>query len=338
MTDGLMERSTATGEQWGRNCRLTIQIDETMPEALDLSNFKITFIISQATNEQPKAAEIYVYNLSGETISLLAGTDDSKKNTLLTLACSYGSNEPEIIFKGNIFQYRRGRENQCDTYLCILAISGDVIKQQAVLSQSVPAGTPIQGLNELIAKESAKYGLDIGDMVKLSEQCYPRGRTLFGSLHGYIEKIGKENNVTYDYSDGVLTSADIEKWSIEPMQVLTAETGMVGMPQLTSEGLIVKCLLNPKLKRMGRIQIDLTNLQTENYDIGYSGQGVDQPHKDRKLATNAQGIFVIQAVEHSGDTRGDEWYTNLVCTALGSVVPKSGISISAVDGDWKPAG
>ncbi len=94
---------------------------------------------------------------------------------------------------------------------------------------------------------------------------------------------------------------------------------------------MVKCLLNPKLKRKDRIQIDLTNLQSENFDISYGGQQVDQPQKTPKLATNAQGIFVIQALEHSGDTRGDEWYTNLVCTALGAVVPKSGITINAVD-------
>lgn len=46
--------------------------------------------------------------------------------------------------------------------------------------------------------------------------------------------------------------------------------------------------------------------------------------------------FVIQAIKHSGDTRGDEYYTNMVCTALGAVVPKSGITINAVDDDWTP--
>ena len=88
---------------------------------------------------------------------------------------------------------------------------------------------------------------------------------------------------------------------------------------------------NPKLKRKGRIQVDMSNLQTESYDIGYSGQQVDQPYKNPKTATNAEGMFIIQAIEHSGDTRGDEWYTTLVCTAINAVVPKTGITINAVD-------
>ncbi|WP_446906156.1 baseplate hub protein [Acinetobacter baumannii] len=319
-----------------RNCRLTIQVDNNAPDALDFSKFKITFVVSQPTNEQPKAAEIYIYNLSSQTMNLLAGVGDSKKDTQVILACSYDNDEPEVIFKGSVFQFRRGRSSPVDTYLCVLAISGDQVRNGAVINQSVPAGTPIHGLSELIEEEVKKYGIDVGEIAALSDQKYPRGRVLFGSLHGYIEKIGKENNVTYDYSDGVLTSTELDKYSIQPMFVLTANTGMVGMPQLTSEGLVVKCLLNPKLKRKDRIQIDLTNLQSENFDISYGGQQVDQPQKTPKLATNAQGIFVIQALENSGDTRGEEWYTTMVCTALGSVVPKSGITINAVDDSWTP--
>ncbi|MEQ1191211.1 hypothetical protein ABLU13_19660, partial [Acinetobacter seifertii] len=63
--------------QWMRNCRLTIQVDKNAPEALDFSDFKITFVVSQGTTEQPKAAEIYIYNLSHQTMNLLAGVDDS---------------------------------------------------------------------------------------------------------------------------------------------------------------------------------------------------------------------------------------------------------------------
>ncbi len=33
--------------QWMRNCRLTIQVDKNAPEALDFSDFKITFVVSQ---------------------------------------------------------------------------------------------------------------------------------------------------------------------------------------------------------------------------------------------------------------------------------------------------
>ena len=47
--------------QWKRNCKLTIQLDQNEPKALDLSEFKITFQVSQPATEQPKAAEIYIF-------------------------------------------------------------------------------------------------------------------------------------------------------------------------------------------------------------------------------------------------------------------------------------
>ena len=80
-----------------------------------------------------------------------------------------------------------------------------------------------------------------------------------------------------------------------------------------------------------RVQVDLTNMQTESYDIAYGQQGVDQPHKNPNLATNAGGLFIVQSTEHTLDNRGNDWYTKSICTAVGATVPKSGISITAVD-------
>lgn len=316
--------------QWKRNCKLTIQLDQNEPKALDLSEFKITFQVSQPTTEQPKAAEIYIYNLSSETMNLLAGVDSQKINTQVILECGYGD-ELSVTFKGRVFQYRRGRENSTDTWLCVLAVSGDAVQNEAVVNQTVPAGTSKKEVGQKLLSETEKYGMVLGEVASFSEQQYPRGRAIFGSLHDTLQNFGKENNVTFDYSDDVISSINTLGYSLEPVQILTPKTGMVGMPQLTSEGLIVKCLLNPKLKRKGRVQIDMSNLQTESYDIGYSGQQVDQPYKNPKTATNAEGMFIIQAIEHSGDTRGDEWYTTLVCTAINAVVPKTGITINAVD-------
>lgn len=316
--------------QWKRNCKLTIQIDANDPKALDLSQFKIVFTVGQATSEQPKAAEIYIYNLSASTMNLLAGVDSQKINTQVILECGYGS-ELSVVFKGRVFQYRRGRDNPTDTWLCVLAISGDAIQNDALVNQSIPAGTSKNEVSNILVSETNKYGLVTGEIASISEQQYPRGRVFFGSLHDSIQQFGKENNVEFDYSDNVISSINSLGFSVEPVQVLSPTTGMVGLPQLTSEGLIVKCLLNPKLKRKGRVQVDMSDLQTESYDIGYSGQQVDQPFKNPKTATNAEGMFIIQAIEHNGDTRGDDWYTHLVCTAINAVVPKSGITINAVD-------
>lgn len=323
--------------QWERKCRLTVQINNGQPEALDLSDFKIAFHIGQATTSTPKAAEFYIYNISKSTMNRLAGSNNERVDTIVTLECGYSTGPLEVVFKGRVFQYRRGRDNPTDTWLCILARSGDSFKSTALINQCVPAGTTIDDTGKILISEANKQGIEKGDLVDLRQQQYPRGRVFFGSLEQNLRQFYEENNMLIDFSDETLSIAPLVGYTVAPVQILTPRTGMVGMPQLTSDGLKVTCLLNPKMKWGGRVQVDMSNLQTESYDIAYGGQEVDQPQKDPRMATNAGGLFLIRSVEHYGDTRGNDWYTSLVCIGIDTVVPKSGITIDSVDDNWQPS-
>ena len=318
-------------EQWLRQFKLTIQLQKGEPEALDLSQFKTYFRIGQATTDTPQAAEIYIYNLSDDTMNKLAGDDSENKDTIITLEFGYKGSPLETIFKGQVFQFRRGRDNPTDKWLCVLAQAGDHLKNYGVINQCIPAGTTIDDTGKIIVQEMEKYEVTANNVPQLSDQQYPRGRVFFGSLYGHMEQFYTENDIVFDISDGMFTANTMLGYLEEPEIILNRDTGMVGMPQLTTEGLEVTCLLNPKLKRGMRINVDMKNMQTEAYDIAYEQQGKDQVFKNPNKATNIDGVFIIQAVEMVGDTRGTECYSNLVCTALNATVPKSGISILAVD-------
>lgn len=234
--------------QWGRLCRLTIQINKDAPEALDHQDFHIYFHISQPTTEEPKAAEIYIYNMSKETMDLLCGIDDQKIEGQVILEAGYEASGLEIIFKGKVFQYRRGRDNQTDTWLCILAQSGDAAKNNAVINQCVPAGTSVEETKNILLKGYEEAGLQLGESPQLSDQKLIRGRVLFGSLDTNMKQFSKDNDLAYSLSDDEIHMRVIDKYTIEPVQILNPQTGVIGMPQLTSEGLNITCLLNPKLK------------------------------------------------------------------------------------------
>ncbi|MEG2265221.1 baseplate hub protein [Acinetobacter johnsonii] len=316
--------------QWGRLCRLTIQINKDAPEALDLSDFHIYFHISQPTTEAPKAAEIYIYNMSKETMDRLCGSDSQKISSKVILEVGYADSGFEILFKGEVFQYRRGRDNQTDTWLCILAVSGKVVKTETAIGIAIPAGKSVDETKNILLKEYEGAGLQLGHSPTLSDQKFIRGQVLFGSLDANMKQFSKDNDLAYTLSDEEIHMRIVDKYTIEPLHILTPNTGVVGMPQLTTDGLNVTCLLNPKLKWGGRVQVDMTNMQTESYDIAYGQEGVDQPFKNPTLASGINGMFIVCSAEHSGDNRGNDWYTNLVCIAVGGTVPKSGISITAV--------
>lgn len=317
--------------QWDRKCKLTIQIDGSSNQALDLSDFKIVFNIGQASTEKPKFAEIYIYNLSLATMNLLAGVDDLNTDNQVILEVGYADSGLEILFKGNVFQYRRGRDNQVDTWLCVLAQSSDAVVKYQTISESIPSGTTIDSMKQRLMLGYEQAGLQLGESPELSSQQLIRGRVVFGSLHDKMLQFAKENECAISVADGGVVMTQNDRYTLETdVQVLTAKTGMVGMPQLTSEGLQVTCLLNPKMKFMSRVQVDMTNLQTEAYDIEYGQQGLDQPFKNPRLALGAEGVFIILSVTHHGDTRGNDWYSDLICKSINGITPKSGVLITSV--------
>ena len=317
--------------QWDRKCRLTIQIDGSGPEALDMSDFKIVFNVGQPDTSKPKFAEIYIYNVSLQTMNLLCGVDDSNIKNLVVLEVGYGSEELTTLFKGEVFQYRRGRDNQTDTWLCILAQSSSEIINYQTISQTVPAGTTVDDVKNKLMFTCEEAGLQVDETPQLSENKLIRGRVFFGSLHENTLQFAKENNCVISVADGGISMIEASKYSIEnEVQFITARTGMIGMPQLTSEGLKVNCLLNPKMKYKTRVKVDLSNLQTEAYDIEYGQQDKDQVFKNPKSAIGAEGVFVIMSVIHRGDNRGNDWYSELICTSINGTTPLTGVAITSV--------
>lgn len=260
----------------------------------------------------------------------LCGDDTQRSGSRVILEVGYEGAGLETLFKGEVFQYKRGRDNQTDTWLCILAVSGNVVKTETAVGISVPAGTSVNETKNILLEEYKKAGLQLGHTPELSDQKLIRGRVIFGSLDLNMQQFSKDNDMAYTLSDDEIHMRVVDKYTIEPLHILTPKTGVIGMPQLTTEGLQITCLLNPKLKWGGRVQVDMTNMQTESYDIAYESAGKDQPFKNPKLASGVNGMFIICSAEHSGDNRGKDWYTSLICIGVGATVPKTGLSITGV--------
>lgn len=108
--------------------------------------------------------------------------------------------------------------------------------------------------------------------------------------------------------------------------VLSPSTGMVGVPELTMEGIVVKCLLNPNIKAGMRVQID------NSYITDTVVKKPMQPQtQDIKMPTlDARGVYKVLYVVNNGDTRGQTWYTEMICSAIDGTAPLSGPAINAV--------
>ena len=306
-----------------RQCQLIVGLQAGGTDALDMSEFRIRFKINQAMVGKPGSAEIYIYNLSEKTMAKFVGEGQS-----VALYAGYEQNIG-LIFFGQVFQIRRGRESPTDTYMFILAQMADVAHNYAVVSGTLAKGWTMEDQRRSALDAMAKYNVEGGALSVLPDVKMPRGKVLYGTSREYLDHIAQSANQEWGYDGNKVVMVDRNKPTDRLAFVLNTNTGMIGMPVLTSEGLRVTSLMNHRLKMGGQVQVDESSVQTQTFDITPQGMP-NNAFIDPKQALGADGFYNIVSVEHRGDTRAQDWYTDLVCVGVNAIVPISGPMITAV--------
>ena len=104
--------------QWLRYFRLVIATDKNNQQAIDLSEFRCKFHISQAVIGKPCTAEITVYNVSKETIDKLGiGTNKIEDSGMKVIIEAGYKDNHGIIFQGDLWWKSTGRESETETFM-----------------------------------------------------------------------------------------------------------------------------------------------------------------------------------------------------------------------------
>ncbi|NTG00115.1 hypothetical protein G6L30_08275 [Agrobacterium rhizogenes] len=287
-------------QQWLRFCKLTV---EGGGEAIDLSALRIRFSVTQHTLQSPNVGDITISNLSDQTVQRI-----KNEGTTVTLEAGYQSGHG-LIFKGQIIQKRKGRENPVDTYLNILAQGGDQAYNHAVVSKTLAAGHTYKD-QVMTAFEAMKpFGITLGYITDLSAKKMPRGRVLFGMARDVLRTVAISTGTSWSIQNNQLTVVkDTEAAPGGPI-VLNSRTGMIGLPTQTIDGIQIQCLLNPMIGPGSLVQVDQGDIQEAKFDPGYLGEV-----NNSMIPTKADdGFYKVLVVNHSGDTRGDPWYSDMLC-------------------------
>lgn len=321
--------------QWIRAIKLLVQLDSD-GDAIDLSDFHIRFFVKQALTTVPGSAEIRVYNVSASTGNLLASLSPTynKDGTLangvtplnVVLQAGYTDN-CDIIFKGQIRQIRRGRENQTDTFVDILAQCADLAHNYAVMNTSLAAGWGPADVHGAVANSFGQYGVSAGYAPALPSYKMPRGKAMYGPARKYMNNFADTHGLSWGYRNDQLVCTPIGEPTDAETVVLRVDTGVIGMPQLTSAGVNVRCLINPKLQHGNQVQLDNASIQMPLVDVAYGADSSNYFLGEN--AKDADGFYQIVSVQHMGDTRGQMWYTDLITVGVNATKPVTGPYINA---------
>ena len=79
-------------------------------------------------------------------------------------------------------------------------------------------------------------------------------------------------------------------------------------------------LLNPAIEQNKLVQLDNASIQQSAVGIDKQSQvmlggSVDGKHEGLRPSLSADGKYKVLYVTHTGDTRGNDWFTDIVCFA-----------------------
>lgn len=299
-----------SGDQYLRKYRLVVFGEGVDSNGLDLSLLRIKFQVKRASSMSPNMADIRIFNMNPETASRIGvGTHAGKFNKIL-LEAGYDGNYG-VIFQGNVMQVLQGRESATDTFVDLVAADGDRAYNFAVVNQTLMSGsTQADQVSTAVAAMTPK-GVTSGHMGDFPPEKLPRAKVMYGPAKKYLRTVAKTTNKSWSVQDGKVTYVGNRTYLPGEVIKLTSATGMIGTPQQTTEGVNVKCLINPFIKVGGRVQIDNKSIQHFKINFAVPGSVANTP-----AALTADGTYYAYVVEHSGDTRGLDWYTSIVGIAL----------------------
>ena len=303
----------------------TISSNAWEPEAL-----RITFDVLQAMNTSPLwYADISIYNLDDQTAQNIA-----LNATWATLKAGFqfGEQVSSRIWNGPVFQVLYTREAVVDQKLtlhCVVfpAVSptdivgfsmGQFSNQQQLIARMIsetnlPAVSVAAGTQGLVAAQ------------RMTATQYPRGNTVFGKVSKYFAQIA-DDNVVQTWTDGLKTyigevdsgGSDAQPDLIYSPAFPPGSTGnssglptgtnqsIIGTPQQIQQGVTFTVLLDPRLQvQLPPLLVQLVRTQISQLERTPS------PNSELPTALQSNLTFFVAQVRHSGDTRGNEWQTEV---------------------------
>lgn len=312
---------SASTQQYRRECEVFVGVPG---RGVGIRDLRITFEITKSIALTPNTALIRIFNLSQDNESKIREEFDG----VVVNAGYHGSSL--LIFRGSIRHTSPYREGN-DRIMEIDAADGDDDLKNTIVNSTLAAGTTLsQAVDHLVAllKKTTRGHMVLKDGKRL------RGKVMSGMASKYVNEIAMQVDAACSVQDGQIVF--IPELSTLPTEaiVLRSDTGMLGAPEVSDKGVKVRCLLNPRIKIGGKIQIDNNDLKLKikkerekkpGGSNGAHGPGRAAPKKKVGLSRlDPDGIYKVIHLVHKGDTRGtgSDWTTEVIAMPLpGKTIP-----------------
>jgi hypothetical protein len=246
-----------------------------------------------------------------------------KQYIRVVLNAGYRDGKFGKIFDGWITYYRYGHETPVDSYIDLFCTDGDMGVTFGTVNKTLMPGanSAAEQTQTVVDAMNSAGGVAPPDSLPQGGPIQPRPTVQWGAASDEMENIRKDNGWLWSVQNGKLVITDSNIANPGEGVVLNATSGLIGWPSVVPDGIEARCLLNPGIFIKERVKLDNASIN------GVAGTGSDplqatypSPKSGPMLfaPTSTDGTYVAFVVEHHGDARGNDWYTDLVLWAIDS--------------------
>lgn len=303
---GIIPGSTQQSQDilYGRRYRVIVSSLDG-EKALDVSDLRCTFNCIKVMQMQPQFSTVVIYNLSPQSENAIIA-----EGFRVTVEAGYEGSQYGQIFDGDVVQAIRNKEDGTTYTLTLVAADSDMWMSYSISNFSMVRGQNSRNVIEGLASK-ATVPTELGNISEsLSTSQLTRGKVIFGLTRDYVRQIAQSENATA-YIDGgkinLVKASDIPDGEIID---LSPDSGLIGVPTQSDYGVTIRCLLNPRIKTNSLVHVDNSLIRAQQFEQGQQIYALDN-----------DGIYRVIQVTTIGDTRGNDWYTEIETVTQSGVLP-----------------
>lgn len=218
------------------------------------------------------------------------------------------------IFDGKIIRPQHTRDDVVTDASVIYAYDSGNFKTYGFFSRAYADGTNYYDIAEdILNRGNIKISYALSE--KLKQFTVKGSKTLYGKQDELLQNIAKETGLTYKTENNVarifgnndkLEEIIVFSRDVEGIGNIS-ESGLIGIPTLTSDGLDMRCLVNPKIKIYSMIKV--ANSMISNEQSG----AIPNVEAGGQLSKN--GLYKVIKLTINFSNNGEQNYMSIKAVA-----------------------
>lgn len=306
------------GAHWGRLCRVKIGkigakgepvVGREFTEAL-----RIAFDVEKTIYRTPNVATIKLYNLSEDHENAI---HDEYNDVALDVGYK---TETMGLFRGNVRYVYRYRE-QNDRITEIQAGDGDKDWKDAEVNFTLATGhTDADAMARMIENlGTTTLGYVAGPNINKPKIL---GKTYSGTVRRVMDIIARNNKAHWGIQDGRLSMVPIGSTLPNEAIKVDSATGLLGAPMISDKGISLKMQLDPRVGPNSKIWLANNEVKEAAFKPPMLLRE-EQKGSAAHVRLDPDGVYKALVVNHKGDTRGNDWFSEVKCIGLDDKIPTS---------------